>query len=423
MFASLRAHPSFALLWVSNLFFFGGVWSLTLVLGWLAFELTGSEMLVAVYTAARLAPLLLGPLAGALADRHNRIRLLLLAAGWAAVATFLLAALAGAGLLPYWALVVGGFALGLAQSPSQPARASLVLDIVGHENLSNANALNALAMNMTQVFGPALGGVLIGSLGAPAALWVSGAWFVVSFILLVPLRRIATAHVRDAEHEPIATMVAGGFRAVRAVPMAVAVLGVTVVANLLLWPIYQSFMPVFAERQFGLNADGLGLLLTCSGVGGLVGALVIARLGDFRFKGGVFVIGTALWAALWAVFALVHEVAAGFVLMALIGLASSAFGVLQTTLLLMMTTPDVHGRVLGIQELAIGVMPLAALGLGAIAEVAGVGWTAFGAGILMVAFLAVLAVRMPRLLAYTRGYPGPEEGKRAWRASAMRSPQ
>ncbi|MFP3468213.1 MFS transporter, partial [Leifsonia sp. SIMBA_070] len=65
MFASLRAHPRFALLWVSNLFFFGGVWSLTLVLGWLAFELTGSEMLVALYTAARLAPLLLGPLAGA----------------------------------------------------------------------------------------------------------------------------------------------------------------------------------------------------------------------------------------------------------------------------------------------------------------------------------------------------------------------
>lgn len=193
MFASLRAHPRFALLWVSNLFFFGGVWSLTLVLGWLAFELTGSEMLVALYTAARLAPLLLGPLAGALADRHDRVRLLLLAAGWAAAATFLLAALAGAGLLPYWALVVGGFVLGLAQSPSQPARASRVLDIVGHENLSNANALNALAMNMTQVFGPALGGVLIGSLGPSAALWVSGAWFVVSFALLVPLRGIATA--------------------------------------------------------------------------------------------------------------------------------------------------------------------------------------------------------------------------------------
>src|SRR5690606_1512512 len=110
---------------------------------------------------------------------------------------------------------------------------------------------------------------------------------VVSFALLVPLRGIATARARDTEHEPIATMVAGGFRAVRAVPMAVAVLGVTVVANLLLWPIYQSFMPVFAERQSDLDADGLGLLLTCSGVGGLIGALVIARLGDFRFKGGV----------------------------------------------------------------------------------------------------------------------------------------
>ncbi|HEY9292236.1 MAG TPA: MFS transporter [Microlunatus sp.] len=401
--ASLRGNRRFALLWFSNLFFFGGAWSQTLVLGWLAFQTTGSEMLVAVFTAARLSPMLIGPLAGVFADRHNRVRLLIIAATWALIAVSAVALLASIELVPYWALVVGGFAIGLAQSPSQPARSSLVLELVGRENLSNANALNAMAMNMTQVLGPAIGGALISALGAPAALWISAGWYAVSLILLLPLRGLGAA--TQVHAESAVAMVVGGFRSIAANRLATAVLLVTLAANVLLWPIYQSFMPVFADRQLGLDAAGLGWLLTCSGAGGLIGALTIAGLGDFRFKGALFVIGTATWAALWSVFALSDRVGLSFALMIGIGLASSAFGVLQTTLLLMTTEPAIHGRALGVQELAIGVMPISTLVLGAVAERFGVGPTACAAGLLLVGFLILLAIRVPRLLRYSGVQP------------------
>ncbi|MFF4758323.1 MFS transporter [Streptomyces sp. NPDC001292] len=243
--ASLRGNRPFQWLWLSNVFFFGGVWTQTLVLGWLAFELTHSEFLVAVFTAARLAPMFLGPVAGAFADRHNRVRLLVVACAWATGAGTVVAALATADLLPYWVLVVGGLAIGLAQSPSQPARASVVLELVGQEKLSNANALNAMAMNMTQVIGPGLGGAMIAAMGAPAALWVSTAWYGASLVLLLPLR--GSGKVVHDQAQSVRAMVVGGLRIIARGRLAVAVLIVTLAANTLLWPVYQAFMPVFAE--------------------------------------------------------------------------------------------------------------------------------------------------------------------------------
>lgn len=398
--SSLRDNRAFRLFWFSNLFFFGGVWTQTLVLGWLAYETTHSDFLVAVFTAVRLAPLLLGPFAGAFADRHNRVRLLIVAASWALVAVSAVATLASLGKASYWVLVVGGLAIGLAQSPSQPARASLVMDLVGRQNLSNANALNSMALNMTQVIGPALGGLMITGLGAPAALWVSTVWYAISLVALLPLReygRVAGGHTTSAVR-----MVTSGLRELARNRLASTVLLITLAANTLLWPIAQSFMPVFAKESLGLDAAGLGWMLTCAGVGGLAGSLVIAWLGDFRFKGGMFVVGTALWATLWALFGLSHTVVVSFVLMAGIGVMSAAFGVLQTTLLIMTTDESLHGRALGVQELAIGIMPLASPALGAFAEHYGVGGTTFVSAVLLIVALVVLAIWTPALLRYGR---------------------
>ncbi|GAA1571447.1 MULTISPECIES: MFS transporter [Kribbella] len=396
---TLRDNRAFRLLWFSNLFFFGGVWTQTLVLGWLAYETTHSDFLVAVFTAVRLAPLLLGPFAGAFADRQNRVRLLIIAASWALVAVSTVATLASLGKAPYWVLVVGGLAIGLAQSPSQPARASLVMDLVGRNNISNANALNSMALNMTQVIGPAVGGLMITGLGAPAALWVSTFWYGVSLVALLPLR--AFGQVVGGHTESAVRMVTSGLREIARNRLASTVLLVTLAANTMLWPVAQSFMPVFAQESLGLDAAGLGWLLTCAGVGGLAGSLVIAWLGDFRFKGGLFVVGTALWGALWALFALSHNVMVSFVLMTAIGVMSAAFGVLQTTLLLMTTPEPLHGRALGVQELAIGIMPVASLALGAFAEHYGVNVTTFVSAVLLVTALAGLALWTPSLLRYS----------------------
>lgn len=397
--ASLQESPRFRLLWFSNMFFFGGAWTQTLVLGWLVYETTHSEFLLSLFTAVRLVPLLLGPFGGVLSDRYDRVRLLIVACLWAIVAVSSVAVMVSMGYMPFWALLVGGLAIGLAQSPSQPARAALVLDLVGRENLSNANALNAMALNVTQVVGPALGGAMISAFGAPSALWISTAWYAISFLALVPLRSVRGT--RHGHPESALQMLTGGFRMILSDRLTSAVLLVTLAANVLIWPIYQGFMPVFAADVLGLDAAGLGWLLTCSGAGGLIGSLVIAALGDFRFKGGLFVLGTATWGVLWSLFALSHSVPLSFALMVGIGIMAASFGVLQTTLLLMTTPPKLHGRVLGVQELTIGIMPFSSLVLGALAQTMGVGATTLISGLLLAVSMLALALRVPRLLRYS----------------------
>lgn len=398
--SSLLLYPGYRRLWISNLFFFGGLWTQTLVLGWLVFETTRSEFSVALFTAARLGPMMLGPLAGVISDRFDRPRLLLAASGWAFAVLSVIALLVALDKISFWGLVFGGFCIGLAQSPSQPARFALVADLVDREKLSNANALNSLVLSLTQMIGPALGGTMILAFGAASALAISACWYLISFVALWPMRNLKSSRQPDRE-ESFASLVAAGFRTISGNVLLRSVLAVTFLANILLWPIYQGFMPVIAKEHLGLTPQGLGLLLTCAGTGSLAGALVIASLGDFRYKGGLFLIGTAIWGALWATFALSSSVPLSFVLMGLIGLSASPFGILQTTLMLMMTEPHVQGRVMGIQELTIGVMPVSSLLLGSAAEIIGIANVALISGTLLAISLAILALRVPELLRYS----------------------
>jgi MFS family permease len=399
----IRTNPRFRALWISNLFFFGGAWTQTLVLGWIVYETTHSEFSLALFTAVRLLPLLFGPLGGLLSDRFDRVRMLMVACVWTFAVVSIIATMATLGHTPFWALLLGGLAIGLAQSPSQPARSSLVFELVGRENLSQANALNSMALNMTQVVGPALGGAMISGLGAPTTLWISTAWYAISLLALLPLRSIKRARV--AHVQSVMGMLTGGFRLVLANRLTRAVLTVTLAANVLIWPVYQSFMPVFAVDVLHLDAAGLGWLLTCSGLGGLTGSIIIASLGDFDYKGGLFVVGTATWACFWFLFASSDHAPTSFALMFGVGLMSASFGVLQTTLLLMTTEPQVQGLALGMQELAIGIMPFSSLAVGAIAQQIGVSATTQGCAFLLAASMVVLAFRVPEVLRYSGNTP------------------
>ncbi len=398
-FASLKVSRPFRFLWISNMFFFGGAWTQTLILSWLVLETTGSTFRLALFTAVRLAPLLLGPFGGVISDRFDRVRLLIVASCWTLVTISLAATVITLDGSPYWVLVLGGLAIGLGQSPSQPARSALVLDLVSRENLSNANALNAMAMNMTQVIGPAIGGGMISAFGAPAALWVSTSWYVVSLVALIPL--LSAKFERHVSTETARAMLTGGFRTVLANRLTATILVITLFANLLIWPVYQAFVPVFAVEILKLDAAGLGWLLTCVGIGGLAGSLFIATLGDFRFKGGLFVVGTGVWGIFWALFAVSTHTALSFLLMIAIGLMSAPFGVLQTTLLLMTTAPHVQGRALGMLQFAIGVMPISALGLGIVADRFGVSVTTAVCGVLMALSMVAVGLKVPEMLRYS----------------------
>lgn len=400
VFLTFRLYPHFRLLWLSNFFFFGGTWSLTLILGWLVFDITHSEFLLALFTAARLGPMLLGPISGVIADRFDRPRFLLVAVVWAFAAASAVATFVSIGHITYGEIVLGGFCIGLAESPSQPSRYTLVMDIVGRRHMTNANALNAIAMSATQMIGPAIGGALIALFGVPTALWVAGLWYPVSFILLWPIRDIGKRQTGIVHESPMRQLV-DGIRVVLTSRMMVSVLFVSLAANVLIFPIYQTFMPVFAKSVLGLGPDGLGWMLASFGTGAIVGSLAIAWLGNFKHKGSLFVFGTAAWGGLWALFALSRSVPLSFVLLAGAGLVGSAFDVLQSTLLLMLAPSKMRGRAMGLQEMVIGVLPLATVMQGVIVNYLGLTITTVLSGSLLMLLMMGLAIAVPTLRRYS----------------------
>ncbi|GAB6856856.1 MFS transporter [Microbacterium xylanilyticum] len=396
-FSSLHGNPGFRALLLSNIAFFGGTWTLSFVLGWMVFQETGSTILVAVFTTVRLLPLLLGPISGVISDRMDRKRLLVIACILAITTVVVLGGLALVGLASFGVLTAGGLLVGLAHSPSQPARAALVAGKVPAAQLSNANALNAMAMNTTLMIGPAVGGLTISAFAAPAALWIGSLWFVAS---LIALRGVHGGYIApETPHGSVWRMLAAGVRAIVRLPVVPAVLLITIAVNTMIWSIHQGFMPVFA-KDMRLDAAGLGLLLTGFGLGGIVGSLVIAAIGDFRWKGAVFVCGIAGMSVCWILFALARPPALAAAIFVAAGLISSVFGVLQNTLMLSATPPGLQGRAMGLQELAIGAQPIAALAIGAAAQVIGIAATTVISAGLLLLFLAAMALASPALMRY-----------------------
>ena len=358
--SSLRISRDFRFLWLTNFFYIGGNWAVTLVLGWLVFEATGSELLLAIFAAVRMAPMWFGPFFGLMADRYDRTILIRIAAVWSMLTIMILALLVAMSVTPYWLLLVSGLLLGTAQSLSQPARSSLMFQLVGRGNLANANALNSMSMGITQAIAPAIAGVIVSVAGAPWALGYAGLWFSLSIVMIWQVKRPLRRTVR-AEHGSMLLMITDGVRIVLRNPLTTTVSVITLAANILVWPVHYSFMPVFASDVLDLGPEGLGRLMMFTGIGNFIGAFFIASLGDFRLKGSLFIFGSMVWASGLAMFGLSSTELLSYAILLVIGIIGAAFSVMQTPLMLMTSTPVVQGRALGVLELAIGAGPLGTL--------------------------------------------------------------
>jgi predicted MFS family arabinose efflux permease len=387
---------NFRWLWWSNLFFFGSTWMLTLILGWLVYDASRSALLLGVFGVLRTAPLVIGPVAGVLADRVNRIALLMVLTGFAGAAITALAVAVAHGHRDVRLFLAAGLVVGLAHSPTQPARLALVYDFVARDRLHQANALNAIAVNMSQIVGPTVGGLLLSGVGGSRALWAAAALYAAAVVTLIPLRHAGRATAGTVALS-LRQQFFEGIKLTTGVPMVVGLLLVTVFANLLLWPVYQSFMPAFAADRLHLGPQGLALLLTSVGAGGLVGSLIIARLDKRHPKGTVFTYGTVVCACAWALFAASTTPWLSLTLLFLGGVASAAFMTLQATLLLLAVPPAAHGRAFGLLQLSIGTQPLGTLGLGVLADHLGIAPAVAISSCALAAIVLVIAARYPSL--------------------------
>lgn len=364
MFRSLGSH-NYRVWFIGAIVSNAGTWMQSTAQSWVVLtELTDNNAsAVGIVMALQFAPpLLLVPVTGWVADRFDRRKLLLVTQSTLALLGVTIGVLLLTGIMTLPLMFVFAGTLGTITAFDNPARQAFVSDLVAHENMSNAVALNAASFNTARLIGPALAGLLIVAVGTGWVFLINAGTFVVMIIALL--------FIRVRELTPRAPLgkdnrLSEGFRYVAGRPDLLMVFLIVFVIGAfgLNFPIIASTMAL----EFDQGADGFGLLNSVLAIGSLTGALMSARRAEARVRVVIWAAGLYAAASLVSAFMPSYWFYAAtlmFVGFSVVTLLTTANAVVQTT-----TAPALRGRVLALyMAVLMGGTPLGAPVIGWVAE-------------------------------------------------------
>ncbi len=334
-----------------------GTWMQTVAQSWLVIELTGSGALLGAVVAVQFIPLLLlGPVAGAVADRVDKRRFLLFTQSVAGTAALVLGLLVLTGRVELWMVFAAAGVLGVANAFDVPARQALVVELVGPERLANALALNGLVLSSAKVVGPALAGVVIGTLGVAACFLINATSYLACLAALVAMHvRPATKAAARDDHRATRRDRSGLAAIWRAPELRTPLLVLAVIGTITYE--FQVTLPLLARFTFGTGAEGYAVLLAAMSTGAVVGGLVAAATnrGSHRRLGFA---GLALGTVTLAL-AAAPSMTAALVVLPLVGMASAVFLAGSNATVQAVVPHHLRGRVMALYAMALlGTTPI-----------------------------------------------------------------
>jgi MFS family permease len=354
-------YRDFRVLWFGAFASTVGTWMQKVAQNWLILDLTAPKS--AFYLGlddflGQLPILLLTLIGGVIADRHDRRRLLL-SSQYVQMATALsLAALVYWGHVTIWHILTLSFIAGLAQAFGGPAYQSLVPTLVEKKDLPNAIALNSIQFNLARVFGPLLAGVTLAVFGTALCFALNGISFLVVILALLSL---TIKHIPPTEKKPILHDLHGGLSYVRGQPAIVALTVLAFLTTFLGLPLL-TFLPIFARDIFLGDVGQYSVMMSFSGAGAVVGALVVAWLGHFKHMGLTLLLVQFAFGLLVTAFALSRVIWLSYVLLFLDGAALLIVFSMTASLVQLIVPDHLRGRVVSIYMVAFrGGMPLGSL--------------------------------------------------------------
>jgi len=397
------AYRNYRLFFAGQVVSLVGTWITTTANNWLVYRLTGSALLLGTVAFASQVPaFLLGPFAGIVVDRIDRHKLLVITQTISMVQSFALAALVFSGHVTIGWLIALGVVQGLVNAFDMPARQSFLLTMIDNkEDLGNAIALNSSMVNLARLVGPSVAGIIIAAVGEGWCFAIDGISYCAVIVALLRMR-IARSPARPAgDRHAVADFLEGlryaiGFHAIRSVILLLAVVSLVGVP-------YSVLMPVFAATVFQGGPHTLGLLMTSSGCGALLGALWLAGRRSVVGLGrviptaaavfGLGLIGFSLASTLWL--AIPCLVVAGFGFM--VQMASS------NTIVQTIVDDEKRGRVMSFYMMAfLGTAPFGSVIAGWMSSRIGAAHTLQIGGVCCLAAAAVFARALPAIRAGVR---------------------
>ena len=362
-----------------------------LVLSFLILEITQSPFqLLLVLVFNNLPRLLLAPIFGSVADRFSRQRVMVLSQFINVVISAAVLTLILTDLEQPWHLYLALMMQGVTKALEDPSRRTSILDIVGEGRVVNALSLDQIGNTTGKIAGPFLAGLLVETLGFPAAY---------TFVVVVHLGALGfLTRVRvpprqaPAQREPVLRSLWVSLRYALGNPLLLGMLYVTIIMNALAFPA-QQLIPDIGVNNLGVGETLIGLLVAAEGVGQLVSAALMASSRNLRYHGRVFVIGSVLvlvMAILWSRSPWYGLTAA---LLIIGGVGQTGFGTMQSSITMLSAPAELRGRMIGLMSFCIGVgTPLGALEMGWLAERVSSSWA------ISINALAGLALLIPALV-------------------------
>lgn len=342
--AAVRAlqHANFRLYFAGQAVSIIGSWIQQVALSWLIYRLTGSVALLGVTTFAALLPqLLVGPLAGAWTDRHDKRRLLILVQALLGLQALALAALTALEWIGPGLIIAMSLLLGVLNAFDTPLRQSLIGSFVGRrDDLPNALALNAMLFNAGRFIGPPLAGLLLALTSEALCFALNGLSFLALLLGLLLIRIDAPPRAKGSTGKVFREGLSyvWGNQPIRLLIITLAMVNLTASS-------YAVLLPVFARDVFGGDAQTLGWLWGAAGCGAFLSTLFLATRQALPGLVRVVLLGTLLGGAALLAFAASPVVPLALVAMAVLGFAISVGNVGINMLLQSLAPEQLRGRV------------------------------------------------------------------------------
>jgi predicted MFS family arabinose efflux permease len=369
-FRALR-HRDFRLLWIGLVVSAVGTWMQIVARSLLVLKMTQGSALAlgAVSLIQAFSFFVFALFGGSIADRFDKRRLLFFTQSTSAVLAVVLGILTITGTIQFWLILLVTFLDGTVLSFDQPARGALVPALVPPEDLMNALSLQSMVHNGASMLGPALAGVAVGLVGYAGNFFLNAASFLGVLIALYLMR--VPARGGGPDPQPVIAAIRAGLRTVRSDTVLPWILS-GYASLLFLGPSAALILPVFAVTVLHLDPERMGLLFSSSGVGTILGALILGSLGDPARKGYLYFSGLLIWVCALIVFALSGWLWLSMIALVLSGVGQTFTGTTTITLLQTRVPEQMRGRVMSLNTLLImGVRPLGDFPAGALISAVG----------------------------------------------------
>jgi predicted MFS family arabinose efflux permease len=349
-------YRDFRLMWFGACMSSIGTWMQIVAQGWLIYRLSHSAPLLALDQFLGGIPIFLFSLiGGVVADRAERRKILLASQYVQMACATVLTVLVATGRIHVWHMLSLSFVSGFAQAFGGPAYQALIPSLVKREDMPNAIALNSIQFNMAVTIGPALAGIALAKLGEQ---WCFGLNALSFLAPIISLSIITARYLPEKTTDTLLGSLKQGIQFVRQQGSMEALIVLAFCMTALSMPM-RTYIPVFVKDIFHRGPETYGNLLSLMGIGSICGSLTVAGMGNIRNKGRIALITLMSLGAGITIFSLSRSLPLSYATLVLVGASMMAVFATVTSLVQLITTNEMRGRVMSVYNCAFrGGMPM-----------------------------------------------------------------